>query len=261
MKDERWKCRKFEGGLIPSVAELVVVHAYTSFRDLVDGALRAERHLAEKNRIRSGRSGTASGTLSAQTYPAQSQFQSSQQSQQQISGRTRGDAGSSGGAQSSRAPQSSATVPSQESGARRGITCYSCGRQGHTARVCTSVRPTTQRAPSGGVTCFHCGQQGHIRSSCPQLQSQSQPAGPSDSYQTGYSVAQPQYRDPTPPVQPAQQTTTTASASQTGSTVPRGRGQQQSSELRQGRAFALAARTTPPDPDVRGTFIIQFADY
>ena len=111
------------------------------------------------------------------------------------------------------------------------------------------------------MTCFHCGQQGHIRSSCPQLQSQSQPAGPSDSYQTGYSVAQPQYRDPTPPVQPAQQTTTTASASQTGSTVPRGRGQQQSSELRQGRAFALAARTTPPDPDVRGTFIIQFADY
>ena len=61
-------------------------------------------------------------------------------------------------------------------------------------------------------------------------------------------------------MQPAQQTTT-VSASQTGSTAPRGGGQQQGSDLRQGRAFALAARTTPPDPDVRGTLIFQFADY
>ena len=88
------------------------------------------------------------------------------------------------------------------------------------------------------------------------MRGQSQSAGPSGSYQTGYSVAQPQRQGQTPPVQPAQQTTT-ASASQTGSTAPRGRDQQQGSELRQGRVFTLAARTTPPDRDVRGTFIIR----
>ena len=178
-----------------------MVHAYSSFRDLVDGALRAERHLAEKQRIRAGRFGAASGTSSSRGQPSHSQtqsqsttqFQPSQQRQQQYRGRTRDDAVSSGGAQSSRAPQSGATAPGQGSGGRRDVTCFSCGRQGHTARLCRSVRPaTTQSAPlAGGVTCFQCGQQGHVRRSCPQLQSQSHPAGPSTSQQTGVSVTQP----------------------------------------------------------------------
>ena len=40
---EKLKCYKFESGLIPSIAEMVVVHAYTDYRKLVDGALRAEK--------------------------------------------------------------------------------------------------------------------------------------------------------------------------------------------------------------------------
>ena len=59
----------------------------------------------------------------------------------------------------------------------------------------------------------------------------------------------------------SQQTTTVATTSQAGSTAPRGRGQQQDSDLRQGRVFTLAARTTPSDRDIRGTFIIQYLDH
>ena len=59
--EEKWKCRKFEEGLVPDIAELVVVHAYTNYRALVDGALRAERQLAETKRIKSGRTGSTGG--------------------------------------------------------------------------------------------------------------------------------------------------------------------------------------------------------
>ena len=76
VKDERWKCRKFESGLIPSIADMVVVHAYSDFRSLVDGALRAERQLAEKHRIRSGRLGSGTGTSSSRAQPSHSQAQS-----------------------------------------------------------------------------------------------------------------------------------------------------------------------------------------
>ena len=57
--DEKWKCRKFEAGLIPTVAEMVVVHAYTDYQNLVDGALRAKRQLSKSKRIKSIRTGSA----------------------------------------------------------------------------------------------------------------------------------------------------------------------------------------------------------
>ena len=105
------------------------------------------------------------------------------------------------------------------------------------------------------MSCFHCGQQGHTRRFCPQLQSQSQPAGSSATQQTGASVAQTQYQPQRQSTLPAPQPSV-ASTSQAGSTAPRGRGQQQGSGLQQGRVFTLAATTSPPDPVVRGTFLL-----
>ena len=82
VKDEGWKCRKFESGLISSITGMVVVHAYTNYWKLVDGALRAERQLAENKRIKAGRFGSASGTSASQTQQSQSQTPSQfQQSQ------------------------------------------------------------------------------------------------------------------------------------------------------------------------------------
>ena len=43
VSDENLKCRKFEFKLIPSITDMVVVHAHSDYRKLVDGALRAER--------------------------------------------------------------------------------------------------------------------------------------------------------------------------------------------------------------------------
>ena len=37
VSDENLKCKKFESRLIPSIAEMVVVHAHTDYRKLVDG--------------------------------------------------------------------------------------------------------------------------------------------------------------------------------------------------------------------------------
>ena len=178
------KCRRFEQGLNPSISQLTVVHAYTDYGRMVEGALRAEKQLADTRRIK-GTARTGSASRSSQPQRSQSQSQSSQQQERS---RTRDDVVSSGGAQPSRAPQSSATIPGRGSGPRRDITCFSCGRQGHTSAECRAAR--TGRAASGGTTCFHCGQPGHLRRMCPQLRGQSQ-AGPSTSQQTGVSVTQP----------------------------------------------------------------------
>ena len=88
VSDERWKCQKIEAGLIPSIAGMVIVHAYTDYRKLVDGALRAERQLVENKRIKAGGFGTVSGTSTPQTWQTQSQSQQSQQRHQQSEGRT-----------------------------------------------------------------------------------------------------------------------------------------------------------------------------
>ena len=49
--------------------------------------------------------------------------------------------------------------------------------------------------------------------------------------------------------------TSIASTSRAGSVAPRG-GAQLGTGLQQGRAYALAATTSPPDPVVRGTFLL-----
>ena len=142
VSDKAIKYRKFKSGLIPAIVEMLVVHAYTDYQKLVDGALRTEKQLAETKKIKAVRSGSVGGTSSSQTHQTQTQSQISQQ-QQQSKRRTWNNVVSSGGAQPSRAPQSSATIPGQSSGGQRDITCYNCGRQGHTARMCRSARPTT----------------------------------------------------------------------------------------------------------------------
>ena len=119
VSDTKLKCRKFESGLIPAIAEMVVVHTYTDYMKLVDGALRAEKQLAKTKKIIGTRTGSIGGAP---------QTQSQSQSSQQSSRKTRDGPGSSGGTQSSRAPWSSVTVPSQGSGTRRDVTCYTCGR-------------------------------------------------------------------------------------------------------------------------------------
>ena len=138
------------------------------------------------------------------------------------------------------------------------MSCFKCGRQGHMARASIVVRPAATQGASpsgGGMSCFYCGQQGHTRRFCPQLQSQSQLVGSSATQQTGASVVQPQYQTQTPPTLPVPQPSV-ASTSQAGSTAPRGRGQQQGSGLQQGKVFTLATTTSPPDPVVRGTFLL-----
>ena len=150
---------------------MVLVYAHTDYRKLVDGALRADRQLAETKRIKSIRTGPAGGasgshSQSHQTH-ASGQSQSHQQSHQPSRRGTRDDRSASGGARSFRAPQSGATVPSQSSGDRRSVTCFTCGRQGHMSRECRSARQTTQSTPSvQRPTCFRCGQTGHIARNC-----------------------------------------------------------------------------------------------
>ena len=261
--DEKWKCRKFEGGLIPDIAQMVVVHAYSNYRSLVDGALRAERQLAETKRIKAGRFGSAGGasgshSQSHQTHASgqsQSHQQSPQQSHQPSRRGTRDDRSASGGARSFRAPQSSATVPSQGSGDRRSVTCFTCGRQGHMSRECRSARQPTQSTPSvQRPTCFRCGQSGHIARNCSLPRGQSQQSGPGSSYQTGASAAQSpqQQRAPALPATPS----SGASTSRAGQFAPRAGGQQ-GTGTPQGRVFTVAATATPPDPSVvRGTFLV-----
>ena len=73
VSDENLKCQKFESGLIPSIAEIIVVHVYTDYQRLVDGALRAEKQLAETKRIKAIRTGIVGGTSASQTQWSQSQ--------------------------------------------------------------------------------------------------------------------------------------------------------------------------------------------
>ena len=54
---------------------MVVVHAYTDYRRLVDAELRAERQLAEIKSIKEGRFRTISGTPATQTQQSQTQSQ------------------------------------------------------------------------------------------------------------------------------------------------------------------------------------------
>ena len=71
--DEAMKCRKFESGLVPDIAELVVVHGYTDYQQLITGALRAEKQLAETRRIRSARGSSTGGSSASQTSQARTQ--------------------------------------------------------------------------------------------------------------------------------------------------------------------------------------------
>jgi len=164
VSSETQKCRRFEQGLDSAIGQLVIGHVFQDYGQLVNGAFRAERQIADTKRIHALRRARI-----AEEKQLRQQSRPSRQYKKKK--RTRDDVGSSGSVQRPRTPQFDVTVPVRDSGYRRNVICQGCGKRGHLVEFCRFVKAAL-RATSDSVICHHCRQPGHVRRKCPQWRKQ-----------------------------------------------------------------------------------------